>query len=153
MQSQLIQMYGRFSHQIGASLIEMMVALLIVAVGTLGVLAMQVNAFRLNQNAHMYSQASILAHDIYDAMQTVNNETRDTFASCNEDCADPVGWYQSQWSEFVNQYLPGGEYSIVRNDDNYFVITVSFIQESAREDTNWSEQQDGKSEYSLNVEF
>ncbi|WP_086931189.1 type IV pilus modification protein PilV [Agarilytica rhodophyticola] len=57
-------------HQQGSSLIEVLVALFILAVGLLGVLAMQSRAVQLNQNAYLYSQAAVLANDLMEAMRT-----------------------------------------------------------------------------------
>lgn len=56
--------------QNGSSLIEVMVALFVLAIGMLGVLAMQTRAIQMNQNSAQYSQATTLAADIYEAMLT-----------------------------------------------------------------------------------
>jgi type IV pilus assembly protein PilV len=53
----------------GFSLIEVLVAVLVLAIGLLGVAALQINATRANQSAELRSQASMLAYFILDAMR------------------------------------------------------------------------------------
>ena len=56
-------------HQRGTTLIETLVALLVLSIGLLGVAALQVNALQNNQMAHVRSQASVLAYDLADRMR------------------------------------------------------------------------------------
>jgi type IV pilus assembly protein PilV len=53
----------------GFSLIEVLVAVLVLAIGLLGVAALQINATRANQSAELRSQASMLAYFMLDAMR------------------------------------------------------------------------------------
>ena len=55
--------------QRGATLVEVLVALLVLSIGLLGVAALQVSALQTNQGAHVRSQASVLAYDIADRMR------------------------------------------------------------------------------------
>ncbi|MES1262921.1 MAG: type IV pilus modification protein PilV [Peristeroidobacter soli] len=55
--------------QRGTTLVETLVALLVLSIGLLGVAALQVNALQTNQGAHVRSQASVLAYDIADRMR------------------------------------------------------------------------------------
>lgn len=114
-------------YQRGASLIEVMVALLILAVGLLGVLAMQARAVQLNQNAYLYSQAAILANDIMEAMRTSRSSASDYLVSYDAavtsagdcttvgvDCSPSqiARWNLSEWKTNVASLLPGGEGAI-----------------------------------------
>lgn len=56
-------------HQRGVGLIEVMVALLVIAVGVLGFMAMQTRALRETQEAYHYSQANMMANDLFDRMR------------------------------------------------------------------------------------
>jgi type IV pilus assembly protein PilV len=56
-------------NQRGTTLIETLVALLVLSIGLLGVAALQVNALQNNQMAHVRSQASVLAYDLADRMR------------------------------------------------------------------------------------
>jgi type IV pilus assembly protein PilV len=59
----------KFGPQRGATLVEVLVALLVLSIGLLGVAALQVSALQTNQGAHVRSQASVLAYDIADRMR------------------------------------------------------------------------------------
>lgn len=55
--------------QQGATLIEVLVALLVLSVGLLGLAGMQMTALKSNQSAYYRSQATVLAYDIIDRMR------------------------------------------------------------------------------------
>jgi type IV pilus assembly protein PilV len=58
-----------FARQNGMTLIEALVALLVLSIGLLGVAALQVSSLRNNHNAHLRSQATALAYDYIDRMR------------------------------------------------------------------------------------
>jgi type IV pilus assembly protein PilV len=62
-------MTSKKGNQRGTTLIETLVALLVLSIGLLGVAALQVNALQNNQMAHVRSQASVLAYDLADRMR------------------------------------------------------------------------------------
>lgn len=53
----------------GYTLVEVLVALLVVSLGLLGMAALQISALKQNQNAYVRSQAIIAANDIMDRMR------------------------------------------------------------------------------------
>ncbi|MDI3325245.1 type IV pilus modification protein PilV [Pontibacterium granulatum] len=53
----------------GYTLIEVLVALLVISLGLLGMAALQITALKQNQNAYVRSQAVIAANDIMDRMR------------------------------------------------------------------------------------
>jgi type IV pilus assembly protein PilV len=55
--------------QSGFTLIEILVAVVILALGLLGMAGMQANSLRNNQSAYFRSQATVLAYDILDRMR------------------------------------------------------------------------------------
>lgn len=55
--------------QRGATLIEVLVAMLVLSVGLLGLAGMQMTALKSNQSAYYRSQATVLAYDIIDRMR------------------------------------------------------------------------------------
>lgn len=57
----------------GAGMVEMMVALFILAVGLLGVLAMQANGLKSNQRAQFSTEAHLLAAEMVDRMMAYND--------------------------------------------------------------------------------
>lgn len=57
------------ARQSGASLLEVMIAVLIMGIGLLGIAAMQNTALRNNQSSMERSQAVILAYSMFDSMR------------------------------------------------------------------------------------
>jgi type IV pilus assembly protein PilV len=58
-----------FREQRGMTLVETLVALLVLSIGLLGVAALQMASLQNNRGAHMRSQASVLAYAIADRMR------------------------------------------------------------------------------------
>jgi len=104
--------------QRGATLIEALVALLVLSIGLLGVAALQVQALRSNHGAHLRSQATVLAADILDRMRA--NRTQALGGAYNTAIgvvpvgatlpdADVIAWKQS-----LATILPGGDGAVVQ---------------------------------------
>ena len=79
------------SKQQGVSLIESLIALLVISVGLLGIAALQITAMSQNGSALNHSQAVWIAYDISDRIrandsQFVNYAGIDTNNSYNQDC-------------------------------------------------------------------
>ncbi|WP_213875356.1 type IV pilus modification protein PilV [Pseudomonas sp. dw_358] len=60
---------GRRGHQGGFSLIEVMISVLILAVGLLGAAAIQLTALKYTDSSTMRSQASFIAYDMMDRIR------------------------------------------------------------------------------------
>ena len=59
--------------QRGTTLVETLVALLVLSIGLLGVAGLQMASLQNNRGAHLRSQASVLAYDIADRMRANRN--------------------------------------------------------------------------------
>lgn len=139
--------------QSGASMIETMVALLILAIGTLGVMAMQVNAMKFNQNAYLYTQAAVIAEEIGEVMRSVAPEARDhlakkdavstnapadtisTIGGCGSQDTENafIDCYVGEWTANVSVLLPKGGFDIKQGGNDgteWYQIVVSFDQAS-----------------------
>jgi len=127
------------SSQKGSSLIETIIALFVMAIGVLGVLSMQIKSVQFNNNAHLYTQASLLASDIYEAMQSTP-ELADTYIMYYEDeapsatdcgsaatcsSAEIVDWNKAKWRGNVENLLPSGKSEISRVSDQ-LVIRIEY---------------------------
>lgn len=125
----------------GSSLIEVLVALFVLAIGILGVLAMQVKAVKLNQNAYLYSQANILALEIVEAARSTpssgnrysitfsaNDPAEPDCTSVDADCSPEqlVDWNIARWRSSIVDILPEGEGQIEQQGANSFVVSVRF---------------------------
>lgn len=89
--------------QQGMSLIEVMIAVLVVSVGLLGVAALQLASLKNNQSALDRSEAVVLAYSVLDRMRA----NRDAAAAGGYDIAMP--------SDLADCQAPGGA-SLANND-------------------------------------
>lgn len=62
-------LHGNGYFQTGMTLIEVMIALVILSVGLLGAAAVQINALKYTDSAMLHSHASFAAYDILDRMR------------------------------------------------------------------------------------
>jgi type IV pilus assembly protein PilV len=60
--------------QRGLSLIEILIALVVVSVGLLGMAGLQAYSIRNNNSAYQRSQANTLAYDFLDCVRTIRND-------------------------------------------------------------------------------
>ena len=118
------------NRQRGATLIEVLVAVLITATGVLGAAAMQLNAVKFNQVSTSRSTAVFLANDISDRMRANRS---DALAGrydldINDDAPTGSEIYQidiQDWLQEIALRLPAGDASVAR-DDNNFTITIQW---------------------------
>lgn len=118
------------NRQRGATLIEVLVAVLITATGVLGAAAMQLNAVKFNQVSTSRSTAVFLANDISDRMRANRS---DALAGrydldINDDAPTGSAIYQidiQDWLQEIALRLPAGDASVAR-DDNNFTITIQW---------------------------
>lgn len=68
--------------QRGFSLIEVLVAMLILAIGLLGLAALQTQGVRFNHDAYVRTHATVLAYDIVDKMR-LNQPNRASYTTAN----------------------------------------------------------------------
>lgn len=115
--------------QRGATLIEVLVALLVLSIGLLGVAALQVQALRNSHGAHLRSQATVLATDILDRMRA--NRTQALGGAYNVAVGVvPAGatlpeFDLATWKQSLAAILPGGDGAVVQAG-NIATITVQW---------------------------
>ena len=104
--------------QRGTTLVETLVALVVLSVGLLGIAALQMTSLRNNRGAHLRSQAQVLAYDIADRMRANRNVALAnayvvalgvTPAGGTLDALD-----LQEWKATLAQALPGGDGEITR---------------------------------------
>lgn len=115
--------------QRGTTLVETLVALVVLSVGLLGIAALQMTSLRNNRGAHLRSQAQVLAYDIADRMRANRN-----IALANgyvvAIAATPAGATLNAldlqaWKATLAVMLPAGDGAIVR-DGEMFRITIQW---------------------------
>jgi len=95
----------------GFSLIEVLVALVVLAFGLLGVAAIQINALKTNHSAAQRSQATMLANLMLDAMRANDTAARDGRYNLPKSCGIPsatgslVANDRKYWMEKLHEQL------------------------------------------------
>ncbi|WP_018879654.1 type IV pilus modification protein PilV [Thioalkalivibrio sp. ALE9] len=132
---------------IGVTLIEVLVALLVLSIGLIGVAALQANALQANHGSQLRSQATNLAYDITDRMRAnrqdaLNNAYVGEYdaVTCPNDAADLPSLTGSlaerditEWRVALACGLPSGRAQISRSGDE-FVIRIRWDNDRLAED-------------------
>ena len=101
----------------GFTLIEVLVSLLILAIGVLGIIALQFKGLKYSYDANVRSQITFLANDIADKMRLnqanvtsyVSTYTAGTaHTACNYTTASDASNDLNCWHDFVDWALPPG---------------------------------------------
>lgn len=104
--------------QRGISLLESLIALLVLSIGLLGVLGLQTQSLVHNRAAYFETQATNMAQDMLDRIRA-NSEQAASYALTLGDDADGSGLPatdQSEWVADVVTMLPGGQGGIEVNN-------------------------------------
>ncbi|WP_261843460.1 type IV pilus modification protein PilV [Aliamphritea ceti] len=126
--------------QLGFSLIEVMIALVVLSLGVLGMAALQTTAIQQNQSAYMRSQANQYAYDIIDRMRVnsgaLNSYMDQSSGTEDSDCVSYSGTAAGcttvemagndlfEWFALLQQDLPGGTGRICRGTVAFAPITL-----------------------------
>lgn len=127
--------------QRGFTLIETLIALIVLAVGLLGMASLTIHSMQSNQGAYMRSQASVLAYDIAERLRSnhagatgTTVYTQETAAApfCGNDGCTPTQQAQldvSQWRAALQETMPGATASITRATSGavtQYQVTISW---------------------------
>lgn len=109
----------------GFSMMEILVTVMVLAIGLLGLAALQGESIRGNHSAYMRTQATYLAYEIADAMRANVDQARNgqynisygaAVSGSNLAALDLAGWRNR-----VNTTLPSGDSEITQNGDLFNV--------------------------------
>ncbi|MEZ5447075.1 MAG: type IV pilus modification protein PilV [Gammaproteobacteria bacterium] len=145
--------------QRGFTLLEVLIALVVLAVGMLGIAALQARGMQYNTDAYARTQATILAYDIIDRMRTRSyplsndpdkNKLEDamllytTTAANTDGACDPASTSVAEelecWQLEIDRTLPGGTNGTVTcnpcNDDgnpnnDIYQVNLSWVNRAA----------------------
>jgi len=121
-----------YRRQAGFSMVEVLVALLVLSLGLLGLAALQSTSMKATHSAHLRSQATLYAHDILDRMRANREAARagaydlalgDAAPVCNPASYDLEDCDRAEWRADVSS-LPGGTGSIAFDVATQFVTVV-----------------------------
>lgn len=118
----------------GFSLIEVLVTIVITAVGVLGAAALQLNAVKFNQVADMRSQATLFAYGVADRMRANRQAARAGRYDLDFDDDAPAGTAVHEidlrdWLSALAARLPGGDGAIERDG---VTVTVTVRWDESR---------------------
>ena len=123
-------------------MLEVLVAIVVLAFGLLGLAGLQADGLRNNTSAYLRSQATLMAYDMMDRMranmQGVESGDYDNLLDTtpvDPDCASPeaggcsvaqMSQYDAyEWSQNLSTYLPSGQGRVIGNGSgSIFSITV-----------------------------
>lgn len=118
------------SKQKGATLIEILIAVIITAIGLLGTAAMQNTSMKLSYDSYIRSQASFLAYDLIDRARanpnsgpyTLNEDDNPPKTDCFADDDCNSGKIRSfdlhYWKKQATQLLPDAKVSVTYDAAN-----------------------------------
>lgn len=121
----------------GFTLVEMLVALVVLSIGLLGVAALQLTSLRNNHSSAMRTQATFLAYDIIDRMRANRQDAMD--GNYVTDFGDPASEEDTVWANDIAAWktniantLPAidneGETEVadgsIAQNGNIFTITI-----------------------------
>lgn len=126
----------------GFTLIEVLIALVILAVGLLGMATLMTSSLQSSQGAYRRSQASLMAYDIVERMRfnrdraiTTDDYTLTTSSSatsnpsCGSGGCTPAQQAQKdlyEWRTALTAALPGATAAITRANDNQYQVTINW---------------------------
>lgn len=122
----------------GFTLLESLIALLVLSIGLLGLAGLQAASARFGHDAYIRSAATLVTTDIIErirmntfernssALQNLADYASATPAnSCNPNASD-IPNDLACWQHSIEEQLPGGTGVIINNGNNTFTVTLSW---------------------------
>ena len=137
---------NRRSRQAGFTLTEVLIAMLVLAIGLLGLAALQAYGIRFNTDSYIRSQATNLAYDLMDRIRA-NRSELDTYldepdlTAFDGEVCNPTGVGALNdlacWYAMFDATLPEASPTILADagDPNYIVLTLSWPDRDPRDFT------------------
>jgi type IV pilus assembly protein PilV len=146
----------KFNKSKGFTIIEVLVAMIILSIGVLGLGVLQLTSLQNSQSGQMKSQASIMAYDIIDSMRTnIPSVTSGSYGiALAADTPEAVNCYGGEadctaaqmatsdvnhWRTTLGDSLPSGNGAIATTDlgDTTLVsVTISWVDPYSAADGN-----------------
>ena len=104
--------------QVGFSLIEVLVTVLILATSLLAIAALQTRSLEYNHSAYLRSQANIIAYDVLDRLRVQNPGT------------GAVTGLDGDTVEEIESALPGGDINVECNSNRVCTVSVTWAEQN-----------------------
>jgi len=129
---------GRKCRQCGVTLLEVLIAVVVLSIGLLGMAALQSSAISLNHSAYLRTQAINLSYDMSDRLRVNRIAALQGEYDHEMGKAPPSGDTVAkqdlrEWLKALEVTLPSGKGAIQRNG-NIFTITVRWDDSRGAED-------------------
>jgi len=126
-----------FRQQKGLSLIEVLISVFILAVGLLGLAAMQLQSLKYTQGSQWRSQANFLAYDIVERIRANRPSVADYVIALNDvrptSNLDTMAKNDlSQWLGQLETTIPGGDGSVAWDNGSRRLTVVITAQDQGR---------------------
>lgn len=126
-------------HQEGATLIEVLIAIVVLSIGLLGLAGLQVTSVQSNHSAYQRSQATLLAYDLADRMRANRTEALTnaylvdfpTSSSSNAVTGTQAAKDKAEWLNNLARNLPNGT-GKVEKTGNLITIQVRWDDNRGR---------------------
>lgn len=110
----------------GLTLVEVLVALLVLSIGLLGLAGLQMTVLRSNHSAYQRSQATLLAQDITERLQANRAAALD---GAYDDCTHPDC---ATWAARVPALLGEGAVGALERDGTAIQVTITWDESRGR---------------------
>ncbi len=119
----------------GFTLLEAMIALVVLSVGLLGLAGLQAQGLRFNHDAYVRSQGTILAYDMIERMRTNAANAASYIGGAPATLCGAGGSLAENdracWHQIVAQTLPGGSATITAGGGGLYDITLTWLDRSS----------------------
>lgn len=117
--------------QRGTSLIEALVAMVVLSLGLLGLAGLQLNSMKTSQGAHLRAQAAEHAYDMLDRMRADRDNARSgdyniALTATAPTSTDLAGSEIASWLALIADTLPQGDGAITMPDADTVTITIQW---------------------------
>lgn len=124
----------------GFTLVEVLIAVVIMSIGLLGLAALQGQSMRFNHSAYLRSQATNFAYDMSDRMRAnwvaanAGAYDIDIGDSGPVSAVDVAGADLQEWKTALAVTLPAGDGAIARDGNGHVTITIQWDDSRGEED-------------------
>lgn len=123
--------------QAGFTLLEVLVAIVVLSLGLLGYAGLQMASIKNSASAYQRSQATILAYDIIDRMrvnraQAIAGNYNTTIGALPGAGTSIAAQDLAQWKTRVDDALPGGDAAINVDANGNVLITIQWVDKRDR---------------------